>query len=78
MYAIEDAILQLHKKNITVVITGIQDQPLDMLKKIKLIPNLISKDHIFEDFPTAIKTLEEQKLASYVPIKKEDNILWKY
>ncbi len=78
MYAIEDAILQLQEKNITVIITGLQEQPLDMLKRIKLIPNLIPYDYLFKDFPTAIKTLEDKKLASHVPINKKDNILWRY
>ncbi len=78
MYAIEDAILQLQEKNITVIITGLQEQPLDMLKRIKLIPNLIPYEYLFKDFPTAIKTLEDKKLASHVPINKKDNILWRY
>lgn len=78
MYAIEDAILQLQEKNITVIITGIQKQPFDMLKRIKLIPNLIPDEYIFEDFETAIKTLEEKKLSNHVSINKKDNILWRY
>jgi sulfate permease, SulP family len=42
MYAIEDAILALDKKNITVMFAGVQKQPYDMLLKIKLIPNLVA------------------------------------
>jgi len=52
MYALEDAILQLEKRGINVLITGIQKQPIDMLKGIKLIPELISEDNIFNDFET--------------------------
>lgn len=79
MYAIEDAILELHRKKITVIISGIQEQPLDMLKNIKLIPNLIPQDHLFEDFASAISGLEEEKLESFVSIDKtKHKILWKY
>ncbi len=79
MYAIEDAILELNKKKITVLITGIQKQPLDMLRNIKLIPGLIPEEHLFKDFPSAIAALEEEKLDSHVSIeKKQHKILWKY
>jgi len=79
MYAIEDAILQLHEKKITVIIAGIQKQPLDMLKNIQLIPSLIPHKHIFKDFSEAISVLEKEQLDSHVPIEKsEHKILWKY
>jgi len=79
MYAIEDAILELHKKKMTVIISGIQKQPLDMLKNIKLIPNLIPQYHIFEDFQSAISALEEDKLGSHTPVQRNRRkILWKY
>jgi len=55
MYALEDAILELGKREIDVIITGIKKQPLDMLKGIKLIPELISEDKIFKDFETVKK-----------------------
>ncbi len=79
MYAIEDAILELHKKKITVLISGIQKQPLDMLKNIQLVPSLIPHEHIYENFLSAISALEEAKLDSYVSIdQKKHQILWKY
>jgi len=52
MYALEDAILQLESRDIKVLITGIQKQPLDMLRGIKVIPELISEDEVFKDFET--------------------------
>lgn len=79
MYAIEDAILELHKKKMTVIIAGIQKQPLDMLKNIQLVPSLIPEEHIFENFLIAMAVLEEAKLDSYVSIEKDKHkILWKY
>lgn len=70
MYAIEDAILELHRKKITVIFSGIQKQPLDMLKNIRLVPSLIPEEHIFENFLSAISALEEEKLDSHVSIEK--------
>ena len=48
----------MQAKGITVVITGIQEQPLDMLKRVDLVPDLIPEHHIFPDFPSAIQQLE--------------------
>ncbi|MCK4492499.1 MAG: SulP family inorganic anion transporter, partial [Methylococcales bacterium] len=58
IYAIEDAVLDLKAKGITVLISEIQDQPKDMLKNISLIPNLIPETHLFSDFWTCINALE--------------------
>jgi len=58
MYAIEDAVLELQKKGIDVIITGLQEQPEDMLRKIKLIPELIPEKNLFKDFNTAIQSLQ--------------------
>ena len=80
MYAIEDAMLELEQKNITVIITGIQSQPEDMLRKINLIPDLIPEHHLYTDFPSAITALKEHKES----LKSEDDkesihkVLWRY
>ncbi|MDH5464019.1 MAG: SulP family inorganic anion transporter [Thiovulaceae bacterium] len=79
MYAIEDAVLELQSKGIPVLITGIQKQPEDMLKSIKLIPGLIPLDHLYTDFGSAISALKEHKMKISVDVKKENNkILWRY
>jgi SulP family sulfate permease len=52
MYAIEDAVLDLESRGIEVFITGIQTQPDDRLRRIKLIPEVISEECIFKDFET--------------------------
>ena len=80
MYALEDAILELDKKDITVIIVGIQEQPLFMLKNIDLIPALVSKDHLFDEFSVAIKELEQCQLNFQADIagKTKRKILWSY
>ncbi|MEE9398399.1 MAG: SulP family inorganic anion transporter [Methylococcales bacterium] len=58
LYAIEDAIMAMQQKNITVLMTGVQEQPLDMLKKVGIVPELVAETHLFEDFPSCVKQLE--------------------
>ena len=52
MYAIEDAVLELEKRGIEVFLTGIQKQPENMLRRIKLIPAVIEEESLFKDFET--------------------------
>ena len=52
MYAIEDAVLELEKRGIEVFLTGIQKQPENMLRRIKLIPEVIEEESLFKDFET--------------------------
>lgn len=52
MYAIEDAVLELEKRGIEVFLTGTQKQPEDMLRRIKLIPEVIEEESLFNDFET--------------------------
>ena len=80
MYALEDAILELEKKNITVIIVGIQEQPLFMLKNIDLIPALVSKDHLFDEFSVAIKELEQCQLSFQADMvdRTKRKVLWRY
>jgi SulP family sulfate permease len=64
IYAIEDAVMELQEKGVTVLMTGIQEQPKDMLMNIDLIPDLVAESHLFPDFPTCIKALQEGKFSS--------------
>lgn len=47
IYAMEEAITDLQNKGVVVVLTGVQPQPLDMLKKIDIVPALIPDMHVF-------------------------------
>ncbi|MBN4049711.1 SulP family inorganic anion transporter [Bacteroidales bacterium AH-315-N07] len=50
VYAMEEAVTDLQNKDVVVVLTGVQPQPLDMLKKIDVIPALIPEIHVFVTF----------------------------
>ena len=50
LYTLEDAVLSLTKAGKTVVLTGFRGQPLDMLRRVELVPGLIPEDHAFAAF----------------------------
>ncbi len=50
LYAMEDVLLELEKKNIHVLIVGLQNQPAYLMQSIDLIPDLISEEHLFKNF----------------------------
>lgn len=60
MYAIEDAVLELKQRNINVIFSALQTQPENMLRRINLIPGLVSEEAVFDDFPSAVASLKSR------------------
>ncbi|WP_299227987.1 SulP family inorganic anion transporter [uncultured Psychroserpens sp.] len=58
LYALENAILDLEEKGVMVILTALQEQPLDKLKSIDIIPDLIDESHIFENIDKAFDFLK--------------------
>lgn len=58
LFAIEDALLELVNKNIKVLLTNIPKQPLYMMKRVDLIPDLIPLENIFEDFNSCLEWIK--------------------
>lgn len=50
LYALEDSLLGLTKAGKRVVLTGLQEQPADMLSRIDLAPGLVPEDRVFKTF----------------------------
>lgn len=50
LYALEEAIYELQQKDVVVLLIGIRQQPLNMLKKIDIIPALVPDMHAFDTF----------------------------
>ncbi|HIP20492.1 MAG TPA: SulP family inorganic anion transporter [Sulfurimonas sp.] len=73
MYAIDDAIYELNSKNITVLITGINEQPKRMLQNIKVIPTLVPENHLFVDLNAALSMLKEHQ-SNFRERKGKENI----
>jgi SulP family sulfate permease len=47
LYALENVALDLRQKGVAVLLTGIHEQPLDMLRGIGVVPNLIPEEQLF-------------------------------
>ena len=48
------------QKGVPVLLTSVHEQPLDMLRKIKIVPDLIPEEHLFEDIQQCTTWLERQ------------------
>jgi SulP family sulfate permease len=59
IYAMEDSISSLQNNDVVVILTGLQAQPLDMLKKIDIIPALVPDIHLFKNFKDCESWLKE-------------------
>jgi SulP family sulfate permease len=66
LYALEDAVLNLERKQVSVLLTGVNNQPMDMLRRIDIVPALIPEEHIFETFEDSIAWVEENLSDSLV------------
>jgi len=54
LYAMEDVLQDLKRKNVTVLLVGILDQPKYMMERIDIIPDLIPLEHIFDTFKSCM------------------------
>jgi SulP family sulfate permease len=54
LYAMEDMLQDLSKKNIEVLFVGLLKQPKYMMERIDIIPDLIPYEHIFDTFKDCI------------------------
>lgn len=58
LYAMEEAILELRQLDIAVVFTNLHGQPLDMFRRINLVPGLVPEEHSFPNFQACTEWLE--------------------
>lgn len=54
LYAMEDIILDLVRQKKTVLLVEVEEQPRYMLGRVEFIPDLISKDRVFDDFKSCL------------------------
>ncbi|MGD8732419.1 MAG: SulP family inorganic anion transporter [Anaerolineales bacterium] len=54
LYAIEDAVLDLEREGALVVFSGIDSQPLDMMRRIDIVPDLVPEEYIFDTCDEAL------------------------
>jgi SulP family sulfate permease len=59
LYAMEDMLQDLNKKEIEVLFVGLLKQPKYMMERIDIIPDLIPKEHIFKDFKECLSWIKK-------------------
>ena len=59
LYAMEDVLVDLAKRDIKVVLVDILKQPRYMLERIDIIPDLVPKEQIFKTFKMSIQWIKE-------------------
>lgn len=59
LYALEDAVLDLEREGAVVVLTGVDTQPLDMMRRIDIVPDLIPEEHIFNTYEEALAWVQD-------------------
>ncbi|WP_298237663.1 SulP family inorganic anion transporter [uncultured Algibacter sp.] len=58
LYAMEDVLVDLEKNGISVLLVGLLKQPRYMMERIDIIPDLIPKEHLFDNFKDCIKWIK--------------------
>jgi sulfate permease, SulP family len=54
LYAMEDAVLSLRQRDVTVLLTGVNTQPMDMMRRIDIVPALVPESQVFDAFEDSI------------------------
>ncbi len=63
LYALEEVIFDLRKRGIEVIITGLKEQPYDMLKAVDIIPDLVPEEDLFANVGACFEYLREKLKA---------------
>ena len=59
LYAMEEVLQELGKKNIIVLLEDVLQQPRYMMERIDIIPDLIPEEHIFKNFDECLAWVKE-------------------
>jgi len=62
LYALATSIKDLQACGLEVFLTMVQKQPMSMMKKVKLIPGTVSKDHIFDSIESCEAFIKSQSV----------------
>jgi SulP family sulfate permease len=65
LYAMEDMLLDLKKKNVEVLFVGLLKQPRYMMERIDIIPDFIPNEHIFQKFDECLSWIRENVEDKY-------------
>ncbi|MEL6811093.1 MAG: SulP family inorganic anion transporter [Bacteroidota bacterium] len=59
LYALEEALMRFSQANIEVHFVNLQKQPRVLMENIDIIPDLVPKEHIFDNFKETMKWIRE-------------------
>lgn len=59
LYAMEDILQDLKKKEIEILFVDLLQQPKYMMERIDIIPDFIPKEHIFKNFNTCVQWIKQ-------------------
>ena len=68
VYAIKEVVSLLQEYRILLLLTGLQVQPIDRLKQVRMIPYQIAEENLYLDFQAAIKALSTDNISHHYPI----------
>ncbi len=60
LYALEETLFDLNKRELNVILIGLQSQPSDMLRSIGIIPNLIKENQLFDNIGNGLTWLKKE------------------
>jgi len=60
LYALEEVIMDLEKRGVATVMTGLKKQHMRMLRRINIIPGLIPEKYLFKTFNECIEWLDQE------------------
>ncbi len=58
LYALEDIVFDLEKRGVQVLFINLQEQPMDKLRSIDIIPDLVAEEHIFKNIKDAFDSVK--------------------
>ena len=59
LYTLKESIQRLKDKNITVVLSEVKERSMNLLKGVKVVPDLIDEDHVFSSVEECVMWLRE-------------------
>ncbi|MEM7314974.1 MAG: sodium-independent anion transporter, partial [Planctomycetota bacterium] len=61
LYALEEVVFELDQKGVAVVLTDAGVQPLDMMRQVQLVPDIVPEEQCFDTFGEFVEWLKQQK-----------------
>ncbi|HCZ09446.1 MAG TPA: sodium-independent anion transporter, partial [Flavobacteriaceae bacterium] len=59
LYALEEILVDLSEQGKTIYLVDLQKQPKYMMERVKMVPQLIPQENIFEDYKTCFSTINK-------------------